>query len=68
MGPAVTRFVRFVAGGYIRAAVGDDVELYDDEMLVLAHVQYDAEADYWLAAPDWSSQRTTPPDLAATIH
>ncbi len=47
---------------------GEVVELYDDEILVLARVQYDAEADYWLAAPDWSSQRMTPPDLAATIN
>jgi hypothetical protein len=46
---------------------GELVELYD-ELLVMAHVEYDAEADYWLAAPDWASRSATPPDLAATIH
>ena len=44
------------------------VELYDDELIVRARIQYDPEDDYWLATPDWSSQRATPPDLAATIH
>jgi hypothetical protein len=47
---------------------GELVELFDDELLVLARVQYHVEADYWLAVPDWSSQRATPPELAATIH
>jgi hypothetical protein len=47
---------------------GELVELYDDEMLVVARAQYDAQADFWLAAPDWASRRATPPDLAATIH
>jgi len=47
---------------------GELVESFDDELLVLARVQDDAAADYWLAAPVWASRRATPLELAATIH
>jgi hypothetical protein len=33
------------------------LELFDDELLVLARVQDDAAADSWLAAPVWASRR-----------
>lgn len=47
---------------------GERVQLYDDEFMVEAVVLYDAEHDYWLAQPDWSTRQPTPPELAATIH
>ncbi len=47
---------------------GEQVELYDDEILVVARVQYDPEDDFWMASPEWSTRRQTPPELAATIH
>lgn len=47
---------------------GEQVELYDDEILVTARVEYDPEDDYWMAEPDWSTRKQTPPELAATIH
>jgi hypothetical protein len=47
---------------------GEQVALYDDELMVLATVLYDPEDDYWLASPDWATRTPTPPELAATIH
>jgi hypothetical protein len=43
---------------------GDLVWIYDEGMIVLARVR--RQGDFWMAEPDWSSVRQTPPDLAAT--
>lgn len=47
---------------------GEHVQLYDDEIMVEAVIEYDARLDYWFARPDWSTRVPTPPELAETIH
>ena len=40
---------------------GERVLLYDEEMEVEAVAEYDAESQYWLAAPDWTTRRDLSP-------
>jgi hypothetical protein len=54
----------------LRLSRGQRVIFYDDEITVEGTVDYVLAhgVPYWLGDPNWSTQRATPPELAATIH